>query len=123
MAAQINPTRMELTRLKTRLATATRGHKLLKDKRDEMVRRFMAYIKKNKELREEIDEKLARISAVIFLVSVYWNLLTVMIMSEVENSRLGAAAAYCVVLMGIVLVAFAGMQYTVNHIGKRKGEK
>ena len=63
------------------------------------------------------------ISAVIFLVSVYWNLLTVMIMSEVENSRLGAAAAYCVVLMGIVLVAFAGMQYTVNHIGKRKGEK
>ena len=59
MAAQINPTRMELTRLKTRLATATRGHKLLKDKRDEMVRRFMAYIKKNKKLREEIDEKLA----------------------------------------------------------------
>ncbi|MGI6110549.1 MAG: V-type ATP synthase subunit D [Eubacteriaceae bacterium] len=55
----VNPTRMELTRLKRRLATAERGHKLLKDKRDEMVRRFMIYIRKNRELRQEIDEKLA----------------------------------------------------------------
>ena len=39
---RVNPTRMELTRLKKRLAVAVRGHKLLKDKRDEMVRRFMA---------------------------------------------------------------------------------
>lgn len=58
MAIRVNPTRMELTRLKKRLKTATRGHKLLKDKRDEMVRRFMGYIRRNKELREEIDEKL-----------------------------------------------------------------
>jgi V/A-type H+-transporting ATPase subunit D len=45
--ATINPTRMELSRLKKRLATATavRGHKLLKDKRDEMVRQFMLYIR------------------------------------------------------------------------------
>ena len=55
----VNPTRMELTRLKRRLSTAERGHKLLKDKRDEMVRRFMEYIRKNKKLRQEIDEKLA----------------------------------------------------------------
>lgn len=60
---QVNPTRMELTRLKKRLATAERGYKLLKDKRDEMVRRFMGYIRKNRDLRMEIDEKLAQATA------------------------------------------------------------
>lgn len=51
----VNPTRMELRRLKTRLKTATRGHKLLKDKSDEMVRRFMELVRQNKALREEIE--------------------------------------------------------------------
>lgn len=51
----VNPTRMELRRLKNRLKTATRGHKLLKDKSDEMVRQFMKYIRENKRLREEIE--------------------------------------------------------------------
>ncbi len=60
MATRVNPTRMELTRLKKRLKTATRGHKLLKDKRDEMVRRFMGYIRRNKAIREEIEEKLGQ---------------------------------------------------------------
>ncbi|MEG0379725.1 MAG: V-type ATP synthase subunit D [Eubacterium sp.] len=58
MAIRVNPTRMELTRLKKRLKTATRGHKLLKDKRDEMVRRFMGYIRRNKALRETIEAQL-----------------------------------------------------------------
>lgn len=61
--ATVNPTRMELTRLKRRLSTAERGHKLLKDKRDEMVRRFMGYIRKNQELRKQVDEKLANAMA------------------------------------------------------------
>lgn len=51
----INPTRMELRRLKDRLKMAQRGHKLLKDKSDEIIRQFMVYIKENKRLREEID--------------------------------------------------------------------
>jgi V/A-type H+-transporting ATPase subunit D len=59
MAMRVNPTRMELTRLKKRLKTATRGHKLLKDKRDEMVRRFIEYIRRDKELREQVERKLA----------------------------------------------------------------
>ncbi len=54
----VNPTRMELRRLKERLKTAVRGHKLLKDKADEMVRRFMLVIKENKRLREEVEEEL-----------------------------------------------------------------
>jgi len=59
MAIQINPTRMELTRLKKRLKTATRGHKLLKDKRDEMVRQFMNYVRRNRALRKEIEDLLS----------------------------------------------------------------
>jgi len=55
----VNPTRMELRRLKTRLKTATRGHKLLKDKSDEMIRRFMLYIRENKRLREEVEGELS----------------------------------------------------------------
>ncbi len=50
----VNPTRMELTRLKKRLVTAVRGHKLLKDKRDELMRRFLDLIRENKALREQV---------------------------------------------------------------------
>ncbi|MFY9214163.1 MAG: V-type ATP synthase subunit D [Tissierellaceae bacterium] len=54
----VKPTRMELTRLKKRLATATRGHKLLKDKQDELMRRFIENIRKNKELRLQVENEL-----------------------------------------------------------------
>lgn len=60
MAKQVNPTRMELTRIKKSRTVAVRGHKLLKDKRDEMVRRFILLIRRNKELREEVEEELTR---------------------------------------------------------------
>lgn len=55
----VNPTRMELKKLKTRLATATRGHKLLKDKSDEMIRRFTVIIREAKVLREEVEAELS----------------------------------------------------------------
>ena len=54
----VNPTRMELKKLKTRLNTAVRGHKLLKDKSDEMIRRFTVIIRENKRLREEAENEL-----------------------------------------------------------------
>ena len=53
---QVNPTRMELTRLKKKLVTARRGHKLLKDKRDELMRRFLELVRENKELREKVEK-------------------------------------------------------------------
>ena len=53
---QVNPTRMELTRLKKKLATAKRGHKLLKDKRDELMRRFLELVRENKALREDVEQ-------------------------------------------------------------------
>lgn len=55
----MNPTRMELKKLKARLQTATRGHKLLKDKSDEMIRRFTALIKENKRMRAELEAELS----------------------------------------------------------------
>lgn len=60
MEIRVNPTRMELNRLKKRLAMAARGHKLLKDKRDELMRQFLILVRKNKELREEVEGRLAR---------------------------------------------------------------
>ena len=51
----VNPTRMELSSLKIRLKTAVRGHKLLKDKQDELMRQFIDMIKKNKKLRERVE--------------------------------------------------------------------
>jgi V/A-type H+-transporting ATPase subunit D len=54
----VNPTRMELTGLKKRLSTAARGHKLLKDKQDELMRRFIDLVKYNNELRKSVEEEL-----------------------------------------------------------------
>ena len=56
----INPTRMELTRLKGRLKTAQRGHKLLKDKRDELMKQFMDVVRENRALRRRVEEGLMR---------------------------------------------------------------
>lgn len=61
------------------------------------------------------------VSAVIFLVSVKWNLLTVSIMSAIESNKLGLASAYCVLLMCIVLVAMAILDILVNRtFGNRR---
>ena len=56
----INPTRMELTRLKGRLKTAKRGHKLLKDKRDELMKQFMDVVREDRALRRRVERALMR---------------------------------------------------------------
>ena len=56
----INPTRQELTRLKNRLRTSVRGHKLLKDKRDELMKQFMDVVRENRALRKRVEEALMR---------------------------------------------------------------
>ncbi|QRN85389.1 V-type ATP synthase subunit D [Clostridia bacterium] len=55
----VSPTRMELSRIKGRVKVARRGHKLLKDKRDEMVRQFLELVKENRALREQVEVKIA----------------------------------------------------------------
>jgi len=57
-SSQIIPTRMELAKQKKKLATATRGHKLLKDKRDELMRQFLELVRENKALREKVEAAL-----------------------------------------------------------------
>jgi len=54
---------MELTNLKRKLVTARRGHKLLKDKRDELMRRFMEMVRENKELRKKVEKNIAQANA------------------------------------------------------------
>ena len=54
----VNPTRMELTRLKGKLNTAQRGHKLLKDKRDELMKQFLDTVREARVLREEVEREL-----------------------------------------------------------------
>lgn len=56
----VNPTRMELSNLKDRLQLATRGHKLLKDKQDELMRQFIEMIRKNNELRLKVEDELEK---------------------------------------------------------------
>ncbi|MGN0822306.1 MAG: V-type ATP synthase subunit D [Candidatus Gallimonas sp.] len=55
----VNPTRMELKKLTARLNTAVRGHKLLKDKSDEMVRRFTEIVREDKRLRDAVEAELS----------------------------------------------------------------
>ena len=55
-STQVNPTRMELTRLKKKLVTAVKGHKLLKDKRDELMRQFLDLVRENMALRQKVEE-------------------------------------------------------------------
>ena len=57
----VNPTRMELKKLKGRLSTAVRGHKLLKDNSDEMVRRFTVILREAKSLRESVEKELSEV--------------------------------------------------------------
>lgn len=57
---QVNPTRMELTRLKRKLVTAVKGHRLLKDKRDELMREFLDLVRENMELRLKVEEGIRR---------------------------------------------------------------
>ena len=57
-AINVNPTRQELTRLKTRLRTSIRGHKLLKDKRDELMKQFLDTVREVRALRTEVEREL-----------------------------------------------------------------
>ncbi len=60
-ATVVNPTRMELTRLKGKLKTSIRGHKLLKDKRDELMKQFLDTVREVRQLRAEVEAELMKV--------------------------------------------------------------
>ena len=66
----INPTRMELTRLKAKQKTALRGHKLLKDKRDGLMKQFMQEVRRTRQLRKRVEEGLAQANAAFTVANV-----------------------------------------------------
>ena len=65
----ITPTRMVLNQQKARLKTATRGHKLLKDKRDELMRQFMEVVRRNRELRDRVEKGLTEAFSALTVAS------------------------------------------------------
>lgn len=65
----VSPTRMELTRIKKQLTVAMKGHKLLKDKRDELMRQFLDMIRETKELRRRVEESMMEINRGFALAS------------------------------------------------------
>lgn len=60
MEVRVSPTRMQLLSLRRRHKTAVRGHKLLKDKLDELMKQFLGLIRQCRDLREEVDRDLAK---------------------------------------------------------------
>ena len=58
---RVNPTRMEMKRIQTRYQTARKGHKLLKDKRDELMKQFLDVVREDKALRERVEEALGKV--------------------------------------------------------------
>ena len=89
-ATYVIPTRMELTRLKRKLVTARRGHKLLKDKRDELMRQFLALVRENRALRERVEEaiKAANKNFVLARATMSDEVLTTALMAPKQEIRL-----------------------------------
>lgn len=70
---RVNPTRMELKKIQARYATARRGHKLLKDKRDELMKRFLEVVRENKAMRERVEAALAKVHGSFSIASAVSN--------------------------------------------------
>ena len=93
-ATQVNPTRMELTRLKKKLVTAVKGHRLLKDKRDELMREFLDLVRENMELRKKVEEAIrqANINFVVAKAGMSEEILKTALMAPKQEIALNCEA-------------------------------
>lgn len=92
-SSQIIPTRMELSRIKDKLAVARKGHKLLKDKRDELMRQFLIMVRENMELRKHVEEGIrqANINFVVAKAGMDAETLNTALMAAKQKMTLGVS--------------------------------
>ena len=92
-SSQIIPTRMELSRIKDKLAVARKGHKLLKDKRDELMRQFLIMVRENMELRKHVEEGIrqANINFVVAKAGMDAETLNTALMTAKQKVTLGVS--------------------------------
>lgn len=92
-SSQIIPTRMELSRIKDKLAVARKGHKLLKDKRDELMRQFLIMVRENMELRKHVEEDIrqANINFIVAKAGMDAETLNTALMAAKQKVTLGVS--------------------------------
>ena len=92
-SSQIIPTRMELSRIKDKLVVARKGHKLLKDKRDELMRQFLIMVRENMELRKHVEEGIrqANINFVVAKAGMDAETLNTALMAAKQKVTLGVS--------------------------------
>ena len=92
-SSQIIPTRMELSRIKDKLAVARKGHKLLKDKRDELMRQFLIMVRENMELRKHVEESIrqANINFIVAKAGMDAETLNTALMAAKQKVTLGVS--------------------------------
>ena len=92
-SSQIIPTRMELSRIKDKLAVARKGHKLLKDKRDELMRQFLIMVRENMELRKHVEEGIrqANINLIVAKAGMDAETLNTALMAAKQKVTLGVS--------------------------------
>lgn len=92
-SSQIIPTRMELSRIKDKLAVARKGHKLLKDKRDELMRQFLIMVRENMELRKHVEEGIrqANINFIVAKAGMDAETLNTALMAAKQKMTLGVS--------------------------------
>ena len=107
----VNPTRIQLKTLKSRLSTATRGHKLLKDKLDEMIRNYSVLIKENYALRIEYEDEIRKLLKEFCLAKCY-----------MSNEEVMSLFAVSIMKLNLVCESRAIMDVIVPEISLNKEE-
>lgn len=113
---KVNPTRMELKKLKIRLSTARRGHKLLKDKRDELMRQFLDIVRSAKALREKLNSEFAAVNAGFASAAAVTDK-KILVESLMLPRAEGELSVDYKNIMSVIVPVFEFNTFGTNHIG------